>query len=265
MDGYIDLTMEEMVALARAIELRIPAPVLTTGPPPSDEVLATAAKVGRRVLVARGLAKSVEGGAEIDAGVLDAIEGLCTGAVVTAIGHVGTSWAQTWLVAGQEDTVVASILSSGNYRLRVVPTELLPSVIVKLSSLDREGAGEAAPGIEVAFDLESLGEKLEDVVGDDGTPPDLDVAELLVAVGESESGADAIRSVVDDTDATSRWVITFWPEGDGEIHRGSVIWLERGDGSLMAVDVEDDRAVLAPVDGRTLLDRIRTGFPVADG
>lgn len=133
LNGYVDLTVEELLALARAAQVEPPLQLMpTSGEHPAKSTMDAAADVGRRVLIARGFAREGDRRDMVDAGLLSALRCTAAAPLVAVVLTLGNASEASWLYLSEAVCVVTTPAGAGNVRMRMTPMSELRSVLARL-------------------------------------------------------------------------------------------------------------------------------------
>lgn len=204
--GFVDLSVEEVIALASLVGPELPAYLLGPGDPPTQAQLDAAAIVGRRALVARGVLVLADGELKADAPVLEAVELACRPDLTLLALSVGATSLGAWILSDQRHATVVVAVGQGVFRHRVVEIDRVGAVLRKLLPVADPGPSAAAPLLDSST-VDSLraraaaGETLEGI----DLPEDVTV-NALISGGAGPTDPLADRSV-------------WWLSGEGVLQR----------------------------------------------
>lgn len=257
MDGYVDLTAEELIALGAAVGVRLPTRLL--GQELDEVQLEQVGAVGRRSLLARGLVQAVDGGHEMPVALSDAIERMGDPFVITVVATISRAERSvSWLFIGRSELTVLTGLADQNLRLRALTIADLPGALARLSGLDHDLVPAGVQ--EFSLDLARFGAAVSEARSAGGGAED--TAALLQASGVGLDHLDDAL-VAFGGDGVVHAVVTTYPDPDGTPKSSSTAWVER-DGTALRLDLRDDGWLHGDgVAASDLLDEVRQGFPTA--
>lgn len=252
MHGYLDLTAEEVAAVAAAIGVDPPWHLMAADLP--ADAIADLARLGRRHLLARDLVTHDDAGYHIDSGLAAAVAVMGDPFVVTIVVEVGRETRSgSWVFVGEAAATIVTSLGDGVVRIRSIGIDAVPTAIARVAGLDRDLAPADDTGWRI--DIQAIAAAAEELARDPDSSP------FARADHAGLAGLDEAAEAIGD-EGRVHAVVTIHPTSDGEPEASSTLWLE-ADGTLAALDLDEDRRWLSavPVTSTEVLERIRGGFP----
>ncbi|GJM37854.1 MAG: hypothetical protein DHS20C19_12210 [Acidimicrobiales bacterium] len=252
-DDYSDFTTEQLLALANGLGL--PDPLFLRTPPVSEwphEVRREVETLGVRSLMARDLVRIERDKLRIPLVLRHLMAPLCESSVVTTVvrsGAAGNTVAQMYSHKGHTTAHQPSI--GGNHRLRVFPTAVIGTVIVRLCELRKV---DAPSGHEVTITADQAHAALRTLVtaiesGELGDPP-------APALENVDLGAlEAIGTDININNVTVTRLAS-----ESTVSGAVVSWIDGGPDKLFLVEQADDTATITPASGDDVLAAVMTGY-----
>ena len=230
--GYIDLTVEELVAAASAMEAAPPAHVVG-GPSIDRETIETAVRVGRRSLRARGLLRTADDVEQIDEALAQVALTAGSPAALTTVTSVDAAERSvTWCYVDDDNLVVSSTLEPGLFRIRLLPAEALGAALGIISGLDAAEAVGSVP--EFSVDLSGAVSAVESGAPD---PSDAVVDAISSALSHLDPGA---LEALTGSSGRSTSVAMVRRGSDGETGVTQVSWWRTDDHRWSEIAVDDE-------------------------
>ncbi len=257
--SYVDVTGEEIIAAAAALDTAPPAQVLG-GRPPQASMLESAIRVGTRSLRARGLLRTADEIDQIDQGIADCVTTAGSPErVVVVTSASSASQAVTWLYLDGERLVVMSTLEPGLLRLRLLPAESFGAALTIVAGLDEPHFTGSLDGFDL--DLASVLQAVDDLPPDQRSPasPEATAAVHMALTGLN---GDAV-GVVGDLVGTVTTVAFLLP-GPAGPQPALTTWLATDDGiwsRLALTDTAISGSPTTPSELLSELENLTSGSP----
>lgn len=236
MDGYIDLSLEELTALGFFAGAELPGFLLQSAIELTEGQLRAAAASGERALRARGLLRGVGEDVEVDAAVLEAVRVASQPAMVLLALHCGEKVELSWLLCGGEQVTVITRLPGGVLRVRLLPLSETAGAVQRL--LPTPDAAEPSPDRAV-IDITEIRDLLR------GSAAGVDSGNGKGAVELSVEAHEALRRSF-GAGARMNGLFAMGPAEDGHTEGRSLWWSIDPSGALFLVDSCEDRMQMVP-------------------
>jgi len=254
--SFVDLTAEEVVAIAAMLDVLPPLQIV--GPePPDPEAITIAAGIGRRSLIARRLARTIDGVEQIEQLLAESIRTTSNPQIMTIVTKVSEAdQAITWLYLDETGVTVVSNLEDGLYRLRRIPGDAFGPALELVSGLD-DTTG--APMNGFVIDIGELSDAMEAGGGDTtGSAVEEATDHLRASVLASALGSQDAEG----GEATS--VSMLWRSEDNADQVTSIVWYRNGAGQWSHVTIDGRLITGEPSSPSAIIGDLRAALPPSD-
>jgi hypothetical protein len=242
--SYLDVTAEELLAVCSMVG--VPPPFQVVGAGDVDvEAVSAAARRGRRSLLARGLARTVESDEQIDEALATTMETVSApglAAFVTALTQDGQSL--TGMYVDDARAVVLGTLEPGLFRLRLLPPDVFGAALVLVCGL--EDAVDAGP-------IEPSELPLDPALLDDDGADERVVAEAVTRLVASLP--PAVRATF-GAGGTTTSVIGVVRDPSGDLVTRSLVWHRSSDDRWAELQLADQVLRVVPASPGHLSERL---------
>jgi hypothetical protein len=223
-DGYVDLTPEELLAALALVGAPPPPHLMVVGERLGSDV-EVVQRAGRRSLLARGIVQRVDDGLVLDAELEEVLRTIGEPGMIANATAVGAEVGMAWLFVTPDSVASINVVEEGIQRVRCYPAEYVPLVLERLGRL-QDLRPHPGPVDDVTVEL-----------------PDVDMPEGHDLVGAIAAmrlpEPDPERGPLDGLlgeDATVRSIAVSVPVDEGEIASRSLIWVATAAGLAYLVD-----------------------------